>query len=435
MKPAYVQSTLLCLPLLLYALGTSAISGRSTGSAESALDRYGVEYVGLVADLGVLNPESVDFQLADPHARARIQARSLRALRDRSSALADHIRSTEGRSPKTGKRARRLAAQLSAITWRSAQLSGEPLAFDDELSGLFGLDKHPIDRPHDDESTQALAQLEHHLPGDGSLSQRLAAYQHRFVIPRGRLDAVMTSALEACRNQTRRLLVLPEGEHLTIEYVGERPWAGYSVYRGGYYSLMQVNRTLPLTVGQALNLACHEGYPGHHVYNSLRERHFMRELGWAEAGALPLFSPEGFRAEAAASAAAAIVFESDERLKVFQQVLFPLVGLDPREAERYAQVCELVESLTGNTTAVVMQYLAGALTGSDAVRALKQHALMEQPQALLAYLDRYRAYALAYTWGRDRLLAGLGDRRGLEERSKYLNRLMTTSEWDFGRQE
>ena len=83
----------------------------------------------------------------------------------------------------------------------------------------------------------------------------------------------------------------------------------------------------------------------------------------------------------------------------------------------------------------VLNYLDGTLAAPDAARALRQRALMDQPEALLAYLDRDRAYALAYTWGRDRLLAGLGDRRELKDRSAYLSRLMTSSEWDLGRQQ
>ena len=67
--------------------------GRSIG--------YGAEYVGLVADLGALSPESVDFQITDPRARARIHATSLRAIEERSGALAERIRSTYGRSATT----------------------------------------------------------------------------------------------------------------------------------------------------------------------------------------------------------------------------------------------------------------------------------------------------------------------------------------------
>ena len=60
MKSAFTQSTLLCLPLLVYALGTT-VSDSPAGAAASALDRYAAEYLGLVADLGALSPESVDF--------------------------------------------------------------------------------------------------------------------------------------------------------------------------------------------------------------------------------------------------------------------------------------------------------------------------------------------------------------------------------------
>jgi len=435
MKSVHVQSTLLCVPVLVYALGMTAVSDRLTGAAGSELDRYGAEYVGLVADLGALSPESVDFQIIDPRARARIRATSLRAIKERSGALAERMRNTYGRSATTHDRAQHLAAQLDAVAWRAAQLSGQPLSFDAELTRLFALSRGQIDRQRVSDSTRTLALLERQLPGAGSLPQRLAAYQRRFVVPRGHLHAVVTGAIDACRNQTLLLIALPEGERLTIEYVAERPWSGYSVYRGGYRSVMQVNRAMPLTVGQVLNLACHEGYPGHHVYNSVRDQHFVRERGWSEMGALALFSPEGFRAEAAANAAAAIVFQPDERIDVLRRTLFPAMGLDPREADRYVQVCNLVDRLSDDTTQIVVNYLDGTLAAPDAARALRQRALMDQPEALLAYLDRDRAYALAYTWGRDRLLAGLGDRRELKDRSAYLSRLMTSSEWDLGRQQ
>jgi len=240
---------------------------------------------------------------------------------------------------------------------------------------------------------------------------------------------VVTRSIAACRNQVRRFLTLPEGEDLAVEYVADRPWSGYSVYQGGYKSVMQVNRVLPLTVGQVLNLACHEGYPGHHVYNSLREQRVVRARGWAEATALPLFSPEGFQAEAMAAAAAEMAFTPDERVRLFRDELFPLAGLDPSEAERHVEVCELVDRLTGATTVVVAKYLAGELSAADAAGALQHDALMEHPEALLAYVDRYRGYALAYTFGRDRILSTLKERtRSVEGRWAFLNQLMTSPE-------
>ena len=36
--------------------------------------------------------------------------------------------------------------------------------------------------------------------------------------------------------------------------------------------MIQVNTDLPITIDRAIDLACHEGYPGHHVYNALLEK-------------------------------------------------------------------------------------------------------------------------------------------------------------------
>ena len=226
MKSVYVRT--LCLPLLVYALEMAAVSDRLTAGSE--LDRYGAEYVGLVADLGTLSPESVDFQITDPRARARIHATSLRAIGARSSVLAEHMRNTYGRSAIPHVRAQHLAAQLDAIAWRTAQLSGQRLSFDAELARLFALSRGQIERQRARDSARTLTLLERQLPGPGSLVERLAAYQRGFVVPRGHLHAVVTAAIDACRNQTLLLMPLPQGERLTIEYVAERPWSGYSVY-------------------------------------------------------------------------------------------------------------------------------------------------------------------------------------------------------------
>ena len=48
----------------------------------------------------------------------------------------------------------------------------------------------------------------------------------------------------------------------TVEYVTGKSWSGYNWYQGDYRSLIQVNTDLPIFVDRAIDLACHEGYPG-----------------------------------------------------------------------------------------------------------------------------------------------------------------------------
>ena len=50
-------------------------------------------------------------------------------------------------------------------------------------------------------------------------------------------------------------------------------------YQGGYHSLIQANLDLPIAIDRAIDLACHEGYPGHHVYNACSSHSEQSEGG------------------------------------------------------------------------------------------------------------------------------------------------------------
>ena len=82
-----------------------------------------------------------------------------------------------------------------------------------------------------------------------------------------------------------------EGESFTVEYVTGKPWGAYNWYQGDYRSQIQVNTDLLIYIDHAVDLACHEGYPGHHVYNALLEKHLGRDRGWVEYEVYLLFSP------------------------------------------------------------------------------------------------------------------------------------------------
>jgi hypothetical protein len=87
-------------------------------------------------------------------------------------------------------------------------------------------------------------------------------YKKGFIIPKDRLDAVLKAAMAECRRRTLKYIELPENENLTIEYVTDKPWFAYNWYRGNGCSLIQVNVDLPVYINSAVDLACHEGYPG-----------------------------------------------------------------------------------------------------------------------------------------------------------------------------
>ena len=89
-------------------------------------------------------------------------------------------------------------------------------------------------------------------------------------------------------------------------------------------------------MGRAVDLGCHEGYPGHHVYNMLLERDLARGRGWVEYMVYPLYSPQSLIAEGSANEGVELAFPGNERLAFERRVLYPLAGMSSDGAETYA---------------------------------------------------------------------------------------------------
>ncbi len=151
------------------------------------------------------------------------------------------------------------------------------------------------------------------LPGSGPVPARYVAYRSQFVIPPAKVDTVFKTAIAACKERTARHITLPAGESFVVEYVKDKPWSGYNWYKGNYHSVIQVNTSLPIYIDRAVDLACHEGYPGHHVYNALLEKSLVRDRGWQEFSVYPLFSPQSLIAEGSANYGIEIAFPGAER--------------------------------------------------------------------------------------------------------------------------
>ena len=148
-------------------------------------------------------------------------------------------------------------------------LAGERFTFDEESRALYDAVAPTHDEAHF--AAHARRSSRRRLPGSGPVPERYEAFKRQFVIPPDRLDAVFQAAIDACRSRTREHLALPPDERFTVEYVTDKSWSGYNWYQGGATSLIQVNTDLPIYIDRAVDLACHEGYPGHHVYNVLLE--------------------------------------------------------------------------------------------------------------------------------------------------------------------
>src|SRR5581483_6469303 len=299
-------------------------------------------YVKLVLAMGQHDPDYVDAYYGPP-AWKKQEGKTLDAIALEATRLRDQLaKISNSRDEMEQLRRGYLTKQLSALEARTRMLEGVRFKFDEESQILYDAVAPSFPEAHFQE---ILAKLEPKLPGDGSLLQRYESWRQTFVIPKDKLDTVFQLAIKACRERTLAHIKLPPGENFSVEYVTNKPWGAYNWYKGNYRSVIQVNTDLPIYIDRAIDLAAHEGYPGHHVYNTLLEKNLVRDRGWVEFSVYPLFSPQSLIAEGTANFGREVVFTKPERLEFEKKVLWPAAGIDPSRVEEFYAVQDLVKQL------------------------------------------------------------------------------------------
>lgn len=368
-----------------------------------SLDAPAEQYVKLALALGEHDTDWVDAYYGPPEWRETVKAqrKSLADIHAEAAALRETLQRVPVPQDRLlALRRNYLIEQLGATITKAEMLQGKKFTFEEEARLLYG-----VTPPRHDDAffADAIAGLEKELPGSGSLAERMEAYRKRFDVPADKLDAVMQAALKECRARTLQHLQLPAEEKFTLEYVKNQPWSAYNWYKGNYTSLIQVNTDLPVGVSRTLDLACHEGYPGHHTYNALLEKNLVRDRGWIEYTIYPLNSPQSLIAEGTGNFGLEIAFPGDERMQFDRDVLFPLAGLDPAEAPRFHRVAKLSAALGYASNEAARRYLNGEATRDEARAWLVQYGLAspERAEQQMKFIERYRSYVINYNVGLD----------------------------------
>ena len=397
------------------------------------MNRVAEEYVKLVLALGQHDADYVDAYYGPAAWKTAAEATRvpLGDLRTRAAALIRDLQAVPPMSTDEMVQLRHsyLTRQLQALVSRIDMLEGKRLSFDEESRALYDA-VAPTNT--EDHFRRVLGQLDRALAGAGPLTDRYQKFRSEFVIPADRLDPVFKAAIAACRARTARHVPLPPEESFTVEYVTGKPWSGYNWYQGNHRSLIQMNTDLPIYIDRALDLACHEGYPGHHVYNSLLEQELVRKRGWVEYSVYPLFSPQSLIAEGSANYGIQIAFLRGERVAFERDTLFALAGLDPARAAEYYRVMDLVQQLSYAGNEAARRYLDGEIDRKAAADWLVRYALMtpEAAEQRVRFFDKYRSYVINYNLGQDLVRAYVEAKAGPsatpEERWRVFRELLAS---------
>jgi hypothetical protein len=392
--------------LAAFALTVAVIAGPA--SANPHVGDIAARYVQLSLEIGEHEDGYIDAYYGPPAWREAAKAAKrplpelarevdfLLAELAEDEAGADTAGDTSG--PLTHERIAFLRGQLIAARTRLRMMQGEALSFEDEAEGLFGV--RPVLKPLTDYDP-VLVDIEKLIPGEGPLWQRVDTFNDRFIVPADRLQAVMDAAIAECRRRTVAFIPLPTNERFTLEFVTGKSWSGYNWYKGDAESLIQVNTDLPVRLSRAVDLGCHEGYPGHHVYNLLLEARLARGRGWVEFTVYPLYSPQSLLAEGSANYGIELAFPGEERAAFEAEVLYPLAGLDPKDVGRYLALQEAQQALSGARFTIAAEYLAGRMDRATAVAMTQKYGLVSEKRAgqTVAFAEQYRSYVINYGLG------------------------------------
>jgi hypothetical protein len=410
MRRLAVISTLLVAAAILRAAGHSpapALDIKDTAE----------RYVKLVLAMGQHDADYVDayYGPADWKKKAEFERKPLDMIASEAKVLRDSVYQLPKRPDDLGTLHKEyLIKQLEALFARVQIVKGERMKFDEESRALYDAVAPTFPDSHFQE---ILDKLEPKVPGSGPLQQRYEEWKKAFIIPKEKLDAVFQLAIKECRARTLAHIKLPPSESFTVEYVTNKSWGGYNWYQGNYRSVIQVNTDLPAYIDRAVDLAAHEGYPGHHVYNTLLEKNLVRDRHWVDFSVYPLYTPQSLVAEGTANFGREVVLTKPERLEFEKKVLFPAAGIDPARAEEYYAVQDLMKDLSYAINEVARRYVNGEIDGKAAAAWLEKYALMEPDRAKqrVKFIDHYRSYVINYNLGEDMVRRYIEKRGGTED--------------------
>lgn len=386
----------LTAPIL--ALALSACASMETG-VHREIDAVAESYVRLVLEIDTHEPGYVDAYFGPGEWRdaAKASPRSRELLKAEADQLGAQLEGYIAPDADSAARAKVLASNISSARFRLDMIDGVRTPFTDEAERLFAL--RPELTPLSDFDA-TLAVIDALVPGPGPLPERVQQFRARFSIPADRLEAVMRAAIDECRRRTAAHIALPEGESFAMELVKNKSWGAYNYYLGSNRSLIQINTDLPVSIGNALMLGCHEGYPGHHLQGIYNERNY-RAKGWVEYSVAPLYAPAAVLNEGGADYGVDLAFPGDERLAFEMQVLYPLAGLDPATAPAFDALRRATADLDGALLTISQMHLDKVITREEAISLARTYRLVARDAAeqSLDFETEYRSYVINYSAG------------------------------------
>jgi hypothetical protein len=369
-----------------------------------ATEDFGERFVRLALALEEHVPGFVDAYVGPEEWKAGAKQQGKIALPELTAQVDEFVSDLSGTSDMDTQRKDYLARHLTAMQMLLRLLSGEKLSITEETEALYDIRPEWKDESDLEEAYKTLNEI---LPAGDSIRERMLVWQGSLEIPIEKVKELLPLVINKLHTIARQKFDLPDGDDFTVEFVSDQPWMAYNWYLGNSKSRIQINIDLPTRISELPVLIAHEGYPGHHTDQCLKEAKLVKGLHYYEFTVNLLYAPSSVMAEGIATSALKTALTNDELEVWLREELLPAAGLPHVDAKRILAIGHAAEKLgkvAGN--AAFMLHDQGK-SAEEISSYLQRYALVpeERAQHLVRFVSKPfdRSYIFTYDSGRDLL--------------------------------
>jgi hypothetical protein len=274
-----------------------------------------------------------------------------------------------------------LEAQLKAVETTLRMQRGESLTVEEKVENIYGFRPERVDENEFEEGNRL---LDDSLPGKGPIAERSKTYHDSMRIPVEDLENLCKFVLHELRDRTRQRFGLPDGEQCALQMVKDRPYGGYSSYKGAGLSILEINTDQPFYLHYLPVFIAHEIYPGHHTESSLQDVHLIQGQDRQELCAVPSLSPQVFVSEMIATHAREMTMSDDELEAWLRYQLLPRSKLKVSELGKPAQVEKAQRMLAPVAMNAVFMYWNDGAGEEEIKEYIKRYRHYTEEEAVLS---------------------------------------------------
>ncbi len=281
------------------------------------LSEFGIRFLHLVLHIDKHNKGYVDFYIGPKKLREIIDNEAItspsKLLTDCKALQEDLFKQGYDKN-----RERYLEKILIAIRTSIEVLNGIEISIKEQFLRQYDVALQPV---NESELDNLKEEFNAAYGGLGRLEKRMNDLRVRRTVPEGKVFELFKKALNITRERTKELFVnlLPQKERVVLELAknnDKAKWSYYNWYMGNYCSRIEVNPNYNIYWTGFLFVAAHEGYPGHHMEFTIKEKRLYSELNQFEHSILLLHSPKLIISEGIADLAVNMLFSNQEQAEI-----------------------------------------------------------------------------------------------------------------------